>query len=423
VARSFDAIALLLVAAAAAAELPPEAVALISNVPSPLPPSSGTPSLPVSVVITDRESVLGCHSWSRFLDPRWDTWFAFPAERAEIWRLEQLVLGVDATVSRGAHLLVFADGHSGELLARELVLHELGSRAAQPGGRPVPPLLLGAYCDMQPLPTWHAWHVPFPEMVARMVSAFLADARERAEPSGSSAELRRNKAIHRFNKLFSAQDPGCVELFASERQRKRPLFSLNTIIVEDVLRTDSLAGVHQHGPDSQGWERRGGHTGWRLPTLAPGRPWLSDTSLWMEAHCCLYNVSMLLRLLPQLHAGQETIIGQDRVLASQLCERGWAAITLNDLVLFWDLGDPSRGARRSLPAGAAAGQGLGRDLPLSNLSRFEEAGIDFRGKYTGLNLRQWGGRCSPRACHQEFAKECWACAGASANGAEALMHT
>jgi hypothetical protein len=246
---------------------------LVSNVPS----APSAPALPMALAVGYREFVLGCHSFERYLDPRYETFFVFEDEFASAWKLRELVLGVNASTSRGAHLFMLARGDGAP--ARELVLGELSKRAT-----PVPELLLTANCDVAPLPPWHARSMTFSNMAQQMVTAFLADSRDRSN-AGSRAEPLTTDELRGVNSV-TQQPTACRKKFADASNSKNQLFSLNTLIVEDAPRSDSLSGAVHHGIDPYRFVARGGLDGWRPPHLPKGEPWLSDTSIWTEDHTC-----------------------------------------------------------------------------------------------------------------------------------------
>lgn len=152
--------------------------AITSNVPA-RPMGAG---LPIAVVVGHREYLLGCHSFERFLDRRWETFFVFEPEFAERWRLRELVRAARPETSRGAHLVELA------ALGSEHVARMAALRVLRDSGRPWPEVVQSANCDIQPLPTWHPHHVPFPEMTVRMWQAFRSEALARASPLGTRAE-------------------------------------------------------------------------------------------------------------------------------------------------------------------------------------------------------------------------------------------
>ncbi|KAJ1624047.1 hypothetical protein T492DRAFT_882542 [Pavlovales sp. CCMP2436] len=112
-------IAAFLVAWMAGAPVAPVARAAVLEFVSQIPSAPSVPALPMVLAVGHREFVLGCHSFERYLDPQYETFFVFDAEYAKAWKLRELVTGVMNLTSRGAHLFVLSRP-GGELLTREL---------------------------------------------------------------------------------------------------------------------------------------------------------------------------------------------------------------------------------------------------------------------------------------------------------------
>lgn len=229
---------------------------------------------------------------------------------------------MDGSRSRGAHLYITAPSSTGgEIVARSLILeHLLPSRASSPHRPAEPELLLAANCDMQPLPPWHPWHVPFPAMAARMVDAFLKDSRDRATATGSRAVIRSLPDLHRIQSVAQQSD-SCVAQWAHPDQAHAELYMMSTVIVENVPYADSLKDAIHHGPDVPGWSEQGGGMGWRPPHLAPNEPWLGDTSTWTEDHLVLvsFAVTMPCGLLTRVSCCQPISDSRHLVCRSFFC--------------------------------------------------------------------------------------------------------
>ena len=190
--------------------------------------------LPIAAVVHHREQVMGCHSFERFLSPRWETVFVVEDVIADIWQLSNVIR---ATPSRGAHLLTLGVS-TGEWLARAIALRHLDELKRRP------PLLLSSQCDMQPLPPWHALHIPYAAFVERFTAAFLAESHARARGTTITTiamqppvSTKVHVPLHATAAGVSSTGANCAAVF---KAAGRPLFVMNTPIFETLPHAASL---------------------------------------------------------------------------------------------------------------------------------------------------------------------------------------
>ncbi|KAJ1617161.1 hypothetical protein T492DRAFT_850298 [Pavlovales sp. CCMP2436] len=363
-----------------------------SWLPEPPPPAA---PLQVALAVSHRDSVLGCHSFARFLDARWETFFLFEREFARAWALDALVPSLPslaaARPSRGVHLVEFHTLPS-QLGARALVLDLLARRGVRLD------VLVAASCDVHALPPAHVQHLPFSAMVHSLVDSLVADSARRRSRAGDGtrAELYSLNDLRVLNVRVKQTDT-CLRRF--EKGRRRPLLGACALLVETPPRLDSLTGVRVHGEplDIGGWLARGGDKGFRPDWLSPGEPWLSDSSMWLPDRLCAYNASLLAPLLEQLRSLAGTLVDPPRIWSAVLCARRVGAVQNNDVVALVDTGS------------------------VSALGSHDSVGRGWLQRYA---LRALAAQTSPHACLAQLAtlsaraalKVDWWCTGAAESG-------
>lgn len=287
------------------------------------PPSAPPVGPPESALaVSHRESVLGCHSFDRFLHPRWETFFLFQREFAQAWRLEQLVMSAASRTSRGAHLVEFLRLPP-QMAAQLLVLQLLSERDA------APETLVACSCDVHALPTWHAQHTPFRVLVERLHGALLVDTASRQSRDGSRAEHFGLADLRRWNAHIKQSDT-CMRRF--EKERRKPLLAACALLIETLPANDTLVGARLHGgdPDVGGWSQRGGHSGYRPSDLPEGEQWLMDSSMWLPDRFCAYNASLLAPELERMRFVSGTLVDAPRTWSAIVCSSRLGAVRSND---------------------------------------------------------------------------------------------
>lgn len=127
------------------------------------PPSD---ALPTIVAITNRESLVGCHSFHQHFNPKWRTVFVLNRDVAKNFGIDKMVENARCEDTLGATLLML-DNFGGEVLGRRVALDytlkELPSDIE---------FLHQINCDVHPIPRRHKYHQSMEEIVTKMVTDF-----------------------------------------------------------------------------------------------------------------------------------------------------------------------------------------------------------------------------------------------------------
>ena len=127
------------------------------------PPSD---ALPTIVSITNREALVGCHSFHQHLSPKWRTVFVLNRDVAMNFGIDKMVENAGCKDTLGATLLML-DNFGGEILGRRVALdytlNELPSDVE---------FLHQINCDVHPIPRRHKYYQPMEEIVSKMVTDF-----------------------------------------------------------------------------------------------------------------------------------------------------------------------------------------------------------------------------------------------------------
>jgi hypothetical protein len=287
-------------------------------------PSTTDSLLPLALAVSHRETVFGCHSFDRFLDPRWETFFLFAREFATAWQLRSLAARAFARSLSGGATVVEWDSIPPQPRSRALVLRLLAERDVTVAS------LVACSCDVHALPSWHVAHVPFRTLVTQLYNALVADSASRRLRGGSKAEYYPRVEMRKWNARAKATDK-CMRRF--ERQRTRPLLAVCALLVETLPASDSLVGARLHGDaadvgnwSARGFQRRPSHV------LGGGEQWLTDTAVWVCDRMCAYNASLLVPALRRMHFIEGTIADAPRVWSAVACEQNLAAVRSNDVI-------------------------------------------------------------------------------------------
>ena len=333
--------------------------------------------LPMAAVVHHRESLMGCHSFERFLSPRWETLLVFEDTFAHTWRLEN---AIRSTPTRGAHLLKL-NVSAGEWLARAIALRRMDELNRRP------PLLLSSQCDMQPLPPWHVLHTPYAVLVERLTVAFLAEARARAIGTTAAVPLS-DTDLRLADRSAIAHSRRCAAVF---KRNDRSLFVMNTPIFETIPHAATLEGARFHSVDVGQWQRHSvGGARPRGPMTGTTGAWLSDVSTWVEDHAVLYNTTLLSDVVDVWQRAGATLSAGVKLIPSHMCTAGLSAVRHNDIHLFYD---------RAWPSLTADGGVGGGSIPLTNMSHYAAADVD---RLRWYNLRLLSDFASPLGCFREF---------------------
>jgi hypothetical protein len=347
------------------------------------PRETGAASLPdpeLALAVSGRESILGCHSFDRFHDARWETFFLFEREYARAWRLRVLAASAASRSQTRRATVVEFGGLPAQPNSTIVVLALLDERRIKIAS------LIVCGCDVHPLPPWHAGHQGFDVMVERLFGSFLADSSSRRDElaGGSLAEQHSPADMLRWNRQVKASSR-CRQRF--ESQRTLPLLCACAVLVQTLPATDSLAGAQLLGadaPDIGDWMLNGGERRDRLPAAqgADDR-WLTDSAMWLPDRLCAYNATLLAPQLERLGRVAGTLVDAPRTWSAVVCEARLAAVRDNEVVAFVDSAheglvsqDQSGRARRLFDPAVYAGVSRGWLRPYALGALAEQASPD-----------------------------------------------
>ena len=115
------------------------------------PPSD---ALPVIVAVTNREALVGCHSFHQHLNPKWRTVFVLNGDVAKKFGIDEMVKSASCKDTLGATLLML-DNFGGEVLGRRVAL-EYTREELLPWTSIE--FLHQNNCDVHPIPKKHRYH-------------------------------------------------------------------------------------------------------------------------------------------------------------------------------------------------------------------------------------------------------------------------
>jgi hypothetical protein len=327
--------------------------------------------LPLVVLVHHREFYVGCHSFERFINPRWETIFVLEENMAEQFKLKQLAQASPDTP--GVHLaLLNQTSKTGEWFGRKVAL-QIMKQFHSP-----PPLILSGHCDIHPLPEWHAQHVPFEGIVERMVTEFLQED-ELNQIQRSNINER-----HPLWNVVPLDEKVCTAVFSSEH---RPLLSMNLVMVESLPSTETLEGSIFHALEV-GLECPWKTCSSRPRELSPAKPWMSDVSTFVEDHFNLYNVTLLAEIVDPFAMVHGTVNDGVRAIPLRLCQRGWKIVRLNDTPMFYDFGKKER-----------VSTGLAGTHALFDPAKYGSVSLDWLVTQSVIDLADLN---SPLGCFREY---------------------
>jgi hypothetical protein len=315
---------------------------IVSN---PQPGGGVDERLPLTVLATYREQVVGCHSWERFLDQRWPTYFVFDSPFVAMWRFDAWVRSADTgRVSAGVHLLELEEP-PGDMSARAVTLAHLRRTST------FTPYLFSVECAIHSLPMQHPQFRPFQQIITALLASFMTDERHRQSHAGSRMEDLQEDisgVITRSN----GGPPSCGRsLVARAKRRFRPLLSMTAVILEHVPTDEPIENASYWTKSTKipGTPRPGGAIfhgadvgayASRHAVRPADAPWISDTTAWIEDHIQIYNSSMLETVVTRLHDIGPVYQNFVRAGSHLLCIYGWAAARNNEVHTFLDRGWP-----------------------------------------------------------------------------------
>ena len=288
--------------------------------------TSGNAKLPLVMLVHHREIFVGCHSFERFFNPKWETIVVVEEDMENQYQLKQLA-GVAS--SPAIHLALLNNNDmTGEWLGRQVALHIMNFEHEH-AKKPLASLILSTQCDIHPLPTFHALHKPYEVTVQRMVHLFLEEDR-------LNQESKQRTNINEYKHAWKAGPLNRTLCQRVHKNKDRPLLALNTVMVETLPSTETLEGSIFHSKEA------GLRNAWSetYHKNIPNGPWMSDISTWVEDHFTLYNVTLLSKIVDDFARVQATLSAGVKALPHLMCKNGWKAARLNDEPMFYDLAKP-----------------------------------------------------------------------------------
>jgi len=228
-------------------------------------------SLPLLVAVSNRELLIGCHSFAEYLSPKFETIFVLNEEVVKVWGVDKLVENVTCEQTLGAHVFLL-DNYGGEWLGRRVavdyILNEMNDRNVE--------FLNQMNCDTHPIPKGHANYLTLEQIMEKMISDFRV-ARAQREPD-------------RYPEIEIPDFPLVVDQEESSRWLKYGILAMVPLLFEDFNDMDALP-LNPHGVDVCNWEEKGGLSG--RPDKFGDFPWLCDVHRFTENHWLMFDAEKL----------------------------------------------------------------------------------------------------------------------------------
>ena len=230
--------------------------------------NSPSDTLPVIVAVTNREALVGCHSFHQHLNPKWRTVFVLNGDVARKFGIDEMVKNASCKDTLGATLLML-DNFGGEVLGRRVAL-EYTRKELLPWTNIE--FLQQNNCDVHPIPKKHRYHQSMDTIVTKMVEDFSLVKYYVENPHD-----RRNVPI-------------------PERYLDKPVLGMNAHLFEEFPSMRTLDEQQLHGHDVCGWK---GVTA--RPGDLPNRfPWLCSNMDWTENHLMIFDLDNLFKVKSDL---------------------------------------------------------------------------------------------------------------------------
>ncbi|CAE8653092.1 unnamed protein product [Polarella glacialis] len=313
-----------------------------------------------------------------------------------------------------AHLLL-TDVVTGEVHARSAVISILKLEAAERNETlaSLPEFMYSTMCDIQPLPTWHPYHVPFPDMVFEMVRA-LGELKA-LRKSGLGLPVQ-DVVAYRDGK-FETVNATCFNMPPEDRLNL-PIMTMNNVIVETLPQGENVRGAMIHGRDVGNFAQQGGFRSAKpwLGRNASEAIWYSDVTTFVEDHSILYDLALYLEhdersIFEVLQKTGDMLYHNEVYLGELMCRQNSIGVRHNGLFTFYDRAHPEQtsGSRTIMDASSYSGVDLeflrrynlevlaGRDSPIARLTQFMSAAanmqstndIDWGNSFAVMHFNRW----------------------------------
>ena len=201
-------------------------------------------ALPAVVAITNREALVGCHSFHQHLNPKWRTVFVLNKFVAQNFGIDKMVEHAGCHDTLGATLLML-DNFGGEVLGRRVALDYTLKE--------LPPnieFLHQINCDVHPVPRRHKHYQSMEKIVTKMVTDFSLIKQLVEDPSRQSTPI-----------------PG--------RFLEKPVLGMCAHLFEEFPSMNTLDEGQLHGHDVCSWKGVD-----RRPGELRRYPWLCNNMDW-----------------------------------------------------------------------------------------------------------------------------------------------
>lgn len=212
-------------------------------------------SIPMLMSVTNREVVIGCHSFEEYLSPRYETVFILNKDFVDTWEIDKLVRSATCDQTLGATVLLL-DNQGGELLGRRLSVDFLEQE--EMSGRKIE-FLNQMNCDVHPVPKGHLHHMPLEDMMVRMIRDFRL--------------IKAQREPHRYPEVPQAPFSLVNNLVRNNDWMKYEILAMGPLLFEDFPSMMELP-LETHGHDVCEWGNSGGLNA--RPWEFGAWPWLCD---------------------------------------------------------------------------------------------------------------------------------------------------
>ena len=218
------------------------------------PPSD---ALPVIVAVTNREALVGCHSFRQHLNPKWRTVFVLNGHVAKKFGIDEMVKNAGCDDTLGATLLML-NNFGGEILGRRVAL-DYTQKELLPWSKIE--FLHQNNCDVHPIPREHKYYQSMDVIVTKMVTDFslIKDL---------------------VNNPYKRQNTPIPAKFLD-----KPVLGMNAHLFEEFPSMRTLDEEQLHGHDVCGWRGVSAR-----PDLPNRVPWLCSNMDWTENHMMIFSI-------------------------------------------------------------------------------------------------------------------------------------
>eukprot|EP00475_Leptophrys_vorax_P014191 TRINITY_DN2058_c0_g1_i1.p1 TRINITY_DN2058_c0_g1~~TRINITY_DN2058_c0_g1_i1.p1 ORF type:complete len:568 (+),score=110.25 TRINITY_DN2058_c0_g1_i1:92-1705(+) len=261
--------------------------------------------IPAVLIVSARETIIGCHSFEQFLAPDLVTFFVFDRWTADpIYGLSQWVSSLTSTQTKASFLFV-TDEHYGEILARKIAYDIIIARGLDAKVK----TLFNVNCDIHPIQTNHSRYRSMPDLGKEL---YWAMANESLLRSRSRTGVFNNNTGREHYEVF-AIGPVTLETLPTSG-------------------TD-FEGAVVHGNDVDGYASKYHHV---KPASLGKTPWIIDSLAWCEGHIIMINFTLLQRI-SSVYFSMDQYLTEQRVYQSLLPKHLMTVLRHNDFAAQFQL--------------------------------------------------------------------------------------